>query len=244
MNIVFKIIHNIVAYILFILVVLLFFIPLLLLVACTPEKYRHTNKLIFWLLHMCYQGVAWATLVPTKMMGIEYIPHTPAIFVANHESALDIPFFGLLVGTHPHVWYVLDYYMHKPVIGFFVRRMGISVNQQSSTEAARSLVRGIRLVEDTQSHTMIFPEGGRWNDGMIHDFFCGFAMIAKRTGQPVVPVYMRNLGTVLPRKKMILSYAPITMIIGKPFMYEATDTDEIFAQRIREWFIEQTHLWQ
>jgi len=183
---------------------MLFFVPALILVAILPERRRRDNKVIFWFLDMTYKGITHALLVPITIQGKNNIPDEPAIFVANHESSLDIPFFGALMNGHPHIWYVLDRFSRTPILGFMVRRLSVPVDQTSALKASRALITGIRLVDGKKRHTLIFPEGGRFIDGKIHDFFSGFAIIAKKTQQPVVPVMMYNLGKMFPPKSLLL----------------------------------------
>ena len=47
-----------------------------------------------------------ALLLPIKVVGLENIPHTPAIIAANHQSALDIPLVGNLMRCYPHIWFL------------------------------------------------------------------------------------------------------------------------------------------
>lgn len=218
------------------------FLPMLTLVAILPEHSRYRSKWLFRFLHCTYQGVVKALLGPISIQGLEYMPSHPAIFVANHQSSLDIPVLGSLLRGSPHTWYVLERFSHTPILGFFVRRMCISVDQECSMKASRSLVRGLRLVEQEGLHTLIFPEGGRYIDGKIHDFFLGFAIIAKRTGRPVIPVMMYNLGKVYPPKSFLVHRYPIKVIIGQPFMLEETETLEDFSQRVHRWFKERSQV--
>jgi len=218
-------------------VLIIFFCPVLFLVGILSEKKRRENKLLFWFLDRTYKGVWWAMLLPTTIKGRENIPQEPVIFVPNHESSLDIPGIGMLMNGYPHIWYALARFLKTPILGFFVRRMCIPVNQEDARDAAKELMRGIRLVENKPIHTIIFPEGGRWIRGQVHDFFLGFAIIAKKTKRPVVPVLFHNLGKVYPPHSFLIWAQPVTIVIGKPFRYQEGDTDEQFCNRVRTWFI-------
>lgn len=232
-------VRTLISYILCLFVAIFCFLPALILVAILPEKQRRDSKLLFKFLHYTYYGLVRATLLPITIEGREHIPQQASIFIANHESSFDIPLLGMLMGGHPHVWYVLERFSRTPILGFFVRRMSISVNQACSMKASRALIQGIRLVNGQVRHTLMFPEGGRYVDGNIHDFFLGFAILAKKTGQPVVPVMMYNLGKIYPPKSILMRPHPIRVVIGKPFFYQDPETLEQFSQRVRQWFIEQ-----
>jgi len=220
---------------------LLFFVPCLFVAALTPQKWRFKNRVLFWLLHGTYQSVRYGFLLRIRFMGNK-IPSTPAIIVANHESSLDIVLLGGLLRAQPHMWYALNRFFNTPILGFLLRRISISVDQEHPIRAARAVIQGISIARREHLSSVLFPEGGRYTDGMIHEFFSGFAMIAKRLGQPVVPVMMRNVGKVYPPGSFIIRPYPIEVIIGPAFMVHEYDTDEVFVQRVRQWFIDQTVL--
>lgn len=237
----FLVLRSLISYIMCFFVALFCFVPVLILVALLPEKKRRDNKIIFTLLDWTFKGVVFAMFVPVTIKGKENMPESQAIFVANHESSLDIPVLGSLMDGHPHIWYVLDRFAHTPVLGFFVRRMSIPVDQECAMKASRALITGIRMVAGNGRHTLIFPEGGRFNDGKIHDFFCGFAIIAKKIKRPVIPVMMYNLGKIYPPGSFIVYPHPVHIVIGKPFIYQETETPEQFSMRVRDWFVAQVH---
>lgn len=226
-------------YILLACVVVLFFLPALITALLLPVHKRYTSKFLFFLLDCVYKATMHCLLVPITISGKEHIPQQASIFVANHESALDIPVLGSLMNRHPHIWFVLDRFARTPFLGSIIRRLFISVDQDCSMKSSRALIQGIRLVEHNKLHVLIFPEGGRYTDGKIHDFFQGFAILAKKTRQPVVPVMLSNLGKILPPGSFVAHYYPIKVVIGKPFIFEETETAEAFTQRVQQWFNEQ-----
>jgi 1-acyl-sn-glycerol-3-phosphate acyltransferase len=150
----------------------------------------------------------------------------PAIFVANHASHLDT---GLLLSILPLR------FRHKTVVAaaadyFFDRRwkahawaLGLGaipierhkVNRKSADTAATLLDEGWNLI--------IFPEGGRSPDGWFQEFRGGEAYLARRTGRPVVPVYIEGTGRILPKdggrprrhKTRITFGTPMTLAEGE-----------------------------
>ncbi len=125
------------------------------------------------------------------------------IFAANHASHVDTP---LLLTTLPvdfrHRTVVAaasDYFFDrtwKSVLwAFALAAIPIErsrVNRKSADTAAQLLEDGWNLV--------IFPEGGRSPDGWTQPFRGGAAYLARRTGRPVIPVYLHGTRHVLPKK--------------------------------------------
>lgn len=236
---IFAIIRSCFSYILILIFFLILFVPCLLLTLLLPAQRRYDSRLLFWLFDMSYKAVIKATFLPFRVTGRSNLPNGPAMYVANHQSSLDIPVLGSLLNGYPHVWYVLDYYAKKPVLKFFVDRLGVSVDRENLTRAARALIKGIRLIENKNRSIIIFPEGGRFNDKKVHEFLQGFAIIAKKTGRPVIPVFMPNNGEIYPPGSFVLHYKPIVVIIGEPFNYREDDTDDTFTERVYTWFLIQ-----
>ncbi|HVX00428.1 MAG TPA: 1-acyl-sn-glycerol-3-phosphate acyltransferase [Candidatus Babeliaceae bacterium] len=234
------VIRTVISYILCVLVALLFFLPCLILLIVLPERHRVRNKYIYALLDLCYKGVLKAFFIPIDLRG--QIQMSPAIIIANHQSALDIPLVGTLFNGRPHLWYVLAYYKDTPLFGFIIRRLGVMVDPHNQRQAAGGLVHGIKLIEQRQWDCIVFPEGGRYNDGMIHKFYRGFALIAKKTGRPIIPVFLHNAGKVYPPYSFWIYWYPITIIVGEPLWYSQNETEESFVEKVRDWFISKHNL--
>ncbi len=181
----------------------------------------------------------YASLNPVHIHGKEHLPHEPAIFAANHESAFDIPVVGSLCNGYPHVWFVLAYYINTPILGFLIKRMFVPVERDVPAKAGVSLRRLMRFMKNGKRHLIIFPEGTRNNDHKIHQFYEGFAMVARTTGMPVIPVYMPTTGTIYPVDSFYIYSAPIDIVIGEPFSIKDDETEAEFTKRVRDWFVQQ-----
>lgn len=213
------------------------------LIIFLPKKYRYNNRVYFALAHTIYKISVWSLGLPVIIRGRENIPNYSAIFVANHQSSIDIPVVGMLCNRFPHGWLVLAEYAHHIILGPFVRRMNIVVNKDTPIKAARSLINAINFAKEYRNHIIIFPEGGRFVDGKIHEFFEGFALLAQKTERPVVPIYMPNNGKIYPPFGFFVHYYPIEVIIGKPFVFNPEeDTDALFTEKVHNWFLEQSRL--
>lgn len=215
-------------------------IPLIFLLLILPAHVCHTSRLVFFLLDCVYKGVIGSLLVPITIVGEENIPAQSAIIVANHQSALDIPLLGSVLQKHPHVWYALSYYAGIPVLGFFIRRLGISVDRDNGSTAAKSLRQGVKFAQSHTSNILIFPEGGRFIDEEIHPFLQGFAFLARTTKRPVVPVYMPYNGYVYPPHSFFVYRHQLEVVVGPQFVYNEHDTDEEFVARVHAWFVHES----
>lgn len=236
---IFLLVRTLICYLLAGVVILFTVLPMLILLIVVPQRMLQENRLLFWLLDLFYRAIVGALLLPTKITGISNMPKKPAIIIANHQSALDIPVVGCVLQQHPHVWYALSYYVNTPVLGFFIRRLGIPVDRNNGTTAARSLRQGVKFAKEHESHIIIFPEGGRFNDGTVHEFLQGFVLLARTSGRPVVPIFMPHNGKIYPPYSFWIYWHPLKVVIGPEFVYAEHDTDETFVRRVHAWFDQQ-----
>lgn len=220
------------------LLMLLYTVPFLIFL-CLPKRWLFKSKLFFWLCDIFYRSLLFFTLLPVKIVGKENIPTTPAIIAPNHQSSLDIPLIGSLLHAHPHVWLAKAELMHSPILRFVLPRVAVLIDMSTPQKGMRSLIQTINLINGEPLHVIIFPEGGRYTDGMIHDFFSGFVILAKKTGRPVVPIRIFGLDRAYPPGSFLVHWTSISVVIGKPMFMQEGEEDDAFKQRVYAWFIEQ-----
>lgn len=171
--------------------------------------------------------------VPVHVDGLEHIdPARPAVYAANHISALDIP---VLYGYVPGQFRIMakKELFRYPVLGWHLKRSGqipivygdAHASVSSLKRAGRSLRHGLPL--------MVFPEGGRSPDGQLQPFLGGafFAAIAEQV--PVIPIAIVGTYELLPMNSFHALPGPVDVIIGQPI--ETTgmrlrDLDKLAAQ--------------
>ena len=144
-------------------------------------------------------------LAPATVRGLEHLEHVegPVIFAANHASHIDTPLLltTLPVGVPPphrrggRLGLLLRPHVEVGPVVLRPRRHSHRA-QQGQPQVGRH--GRVRAAEDGWS-LVIFPEGGRSPDGWTQPFRGGAAYLARRTGRPVVPVYLHGTRHVLPK---------------------------------------------
>jgi len=213
--------------------------PFIIIALMLPKAWVLNSRFYFRLAQFFYWAIIKISFLPITFEGEENIPDEPVIFVANHQSSFDIPLLGSLVGAHPHVWFALKDLMKSPVLRFLLPQFSVMVDMSTPMTGMRSLLEIIKLLANRPHHCMVFPEGGRFTDGSVHDFYSGFAILAKKLGRPVVPVYIHNAQKVYPPNVFLIHNYPVKVIVGKPFVMQEHETEQEFKDRVYAWFCEQ-----
>lgn len=153
-----------------------------------------------------------------KVEGLENIPKkTNFIVVANHESFLD-PF--VIAAAVPKKIHCLSsrFLYRLPWLKWVLERLE-TLSTGSSSEIAIDYLMKDKIVG-------LFPEGGCSRDGKLREFRRGAALLAIKTGRPIVPCAILGTYEALPVTAKFPKFVPIKVKIGKP-VYLLKEFEEI-----------------
>lgn len=156
---------------------------------------------------------------------------TPAIFVANHNSAIDPYLFGAIPVENS---FVTSWPFKIPVYNIFMRLAGY-VNVEEGWEKLQKRV--LKLLEGGSSIT-IWPEGHRSRNGLLGRFKKGAFSLAVESGIPLIPVCILGSATVMPPGHRLLNPGRIKLIVLEPvFPKSGSDKQELASclrKRVRQ----------
>jgi 1-acyl-sn-glycerol-3-phosphate acyltransferase len=143
----------------------------------------------------------------------------PVILAANHLSNGDSVILGAWLtkqlGRRIH-WLGKKEMLEWPIIGWIARHGGIHPVDRAAAdvEAFRTAERVLN-----EGHVlMIFPEGTRSPTGELQKPKDGLAMLALRTGAPIIPIGIANTDRVWPKGALLpRPGGHATMRVGRPF---------------------------
>ena len=154
--------------------------------------------------------------VRVTVEGIDNIdPQQTYIFVGNHCSQYDIfSFQGYF--SHNFRWIAKKELFNIPVLGQAMHRIGyIPIDRSHGRQALKSLDEAAKQIAAGTS-VLIFPEGTRCADGLLHDFKTGAVLLAIKAGVPIVPIGFNGSYEVLPKGKLLPKSGRITIRVGPP----------------------------
>jgi 1-acyl-sn-glycerol-3-phosphate acyltransferase len=165
--------------------------------------------------------IGLAGLTRVRLEGaIDQIPRTgPVIVAANHSSNLDVPVLGS--SLMPKLGRRLQWLGKKelfawPVVGWIARNGGVHAVDRSTADIDAFRL-ATRILEEGHA-LFVFPEGTRSRDGTLGDGRDGVAVLALRTGAPIVPVGVTGSYERWPRgQKLPHPGGRVTVRVGSPF---------------------------
>jgi len=178
--------------------------------------------------------ILWLWGVEVRVDGAA--PSGPAVYAANHGSALDIPIvFGYLPADfrviHKRSLYTL------PIFGQFLYLGGhIAVDRANPFRARRSLSHAATRIRGGTS-VLVFPEGtrNRRDDGAVQPFKRGSFVLAVEAGVPVVPVSLAGVKRVAPEGLVRLRPGRVVLTLHAAMPTEGLTLDEAgaFGDRVQ-----------
>ena len=145
--------------------------------------------------------------------GLENLPKTPSIILANHQSSWEtILFYKLVFPVSP----ILNKELTQiPFWGWSMRLLEpIAIDRSKPREAGRSLlIQGVDPIQNGNS-VIVFPEGSRSNYGSVKRFSRGGAKLAIAANTVIIPI-AHNAGYFWPAGKFIKRPGRVTVVIGQ-----------------------------
>ncbi len=183
---------------------------------------------------------AWGIL---KLCGIRLVvqglegldPNRQYIFIANHQSYIDIPVLVQALSQFQLRWIAKKELFWVPLFGWVLwSSKHIIVDRSSLSRAMNSLSKARERIEKGIS-VVVFPEGTRSHHGDLLPFKRGGFLLAFKSQTPIVPVTIKGSGAVWSRGDWRIRSGEIEIVMGKPVSvdrYRAEDL-KLLLNRVR-----------
>lgn len=183
-------------------------------------------RLLRWICHLDYQ-----------VHGLEHLPDTACIVMAKHQSAWEtIALRGLLPDAQS--WVLKKELLRLPVFGIGLRiARAIPIDRRAGRRAVLQVVNdGMQRLAEGR-WVIIFPEGTRTAPGERRKYGLGGAVLAERSGAPVVPI-AHNAGVFWRRRGVKKYPGIIQVVIGPPIQADGRKAAAIMHD-VEDWIERQ-----
>jgi len=180
-------------------------------------------------------------LTRRRVQGRENIPLRGAvIFVSNHLELVDSPLLWVSLGRRVY-FMAKEEVFHPGIIGYFMKSFG-AFPVRKGRQDRKALFKAQQLLAEGKALT-IYPEGMRSQSRKIKLAFHGAALIASRSGVPVIPIgisgteKIRGLSWLWRRPQILLNIGePFTVppIEGRPTKNELARLTDLIMEHITE----------
>ncbi len=209
-------------------------VPLLLLCLVLPGTKR--NRII----------ARWSTFimgvlrvvcgVKHEIIGQENIPAENGIILCKHQSAWET--FALQFIFPAQVWVLKRELLWIPIFGWGLKVVGsIAIDRKGGKKALMQVIKQGTERLQRGLWVVIFPEGTRIPPGSKGNYSIGGAMLAARSGYPVVPV-AHNAGEFWSAGSFNIKPGTVRVVVGPVLQSEGLKASEINTQS-EQWIEEQ-----
>jgi 1-acyl-sn-glycerol-3-phosphate acyltransferase len=165
--------------------------------------------------------------------GLEKIPESGAIILSKHQSAWETMALRALLPPE-QAWVLKRELMWVPFFGWAAATVQpIAINRKAGRKAAKQVIdTGIERLKQNRL-VVIFPEGTRVAPGQHKRYGMGGALLAEKTGVPIIPV-AHNAGSFWKRRDIRKYPGTVIVKIGDPIQTTGRKAAEI-NQDVENW---------
>src|SRR5271154_2319652 len=158
-----------------------------------------------------------ASGIRVTVEGLEHIrPDGSYVLASNHASYMDTP---VVMASIPVQFRFLAKrgLFQIPLLGTHLGQAGhIPVPREDPRASVKTMQLAAETIQRRRISMLVFPEGGRSADGVMHEFKEGAAYIAIRAGVPVVPLAIIGTYDVLPMHSAVVRPGRVRLCILPP----------------------------
>lgn len=176
--------------------------------------------------------VEWSVGITYEVSGWENVPQAPAVIMAKHQSAWETIFIESRFP--PQCWIVKKELLWLPFVGWGLMAIRCIAIDRASGQTAREQIvqQGAERLKEGLWVT-IFPEGTRIAPGKRGRYGIGGALLATRTGTPILPI-AHNAGEVWGRYAFRKKPGVVKVVIGPLIAAQGRDVISVNTQ-VEEW---------
>ncbi|MBV5274840.1 MAG: 1-acyl-sn-glycerol-3-phosphate acyltransferase [Lamprocystis purpurea] len=172
-----------------------------------------------------------------RVSGWELLPATNAIVLCKHQSAWETIALRALLPVE-QTWVLKKELLRLPLFGAALNSFSpIAIDRAAGMMGMKRLLKDGKKSLTSGKWVIVFPEGTRVRSGERRAYNIGGAVLAERSGYPVVPI-AHNAGMFWGRQSILKRPGKIDLVIGPEIVTQGKAASQI--NREAEDWIEST----
>lgn len=187
--------------------------------------------------YLVTQAARYLCGINYRIVGVENIPKDNRFIIfSKHQSTWETFF---LLYYFPHMSIILKKeLLNIPFFGWGLRAIRpIAIDRSAGRAAITALNQQGEMRLNQNLCILCFPEGTRKSPGAEPDYKIGGAMLASKTGAPILPIAL-NSGEYWPRKGFLKKPGLISVVIGSCLETKDKKTS-VILQEAQNWIEDQ-----
>lgn len=173
--------------------------------------------------------------------------HRPAVFIFNHQSALDVLVMIKLL-RRDLTAVAKKELASVPILGQFFRLADVAFVERGNTEQAKAALEpavqklrdGVSLAMSPEGTRTVTPRLGRFKKGAFH--------LAMQAGVPIVPVVIRNAGEIMWKGARTFRSGTVQVVVHEPiptdgWTVERLDGPDGEVAKVRQLYLDTLDRW-
>ncbi|WP_456407855.1 lysophospholipid acyltransferase family protein [Thiolapillus sp.] len=168
-----------------------------------------------------------------RIHGEENLPQHASIVMCKHQSTWETISLKAIIRPQQS-WILKQELMRLPVFGWALAAIpNIPIDRSAGRKAVKQIVeRGTELLKQDRT-IIVFPEGTRTAPGEKRKYGIGGALLAEKSGYPVVPI-AHNAGVFWRRRGLKKYPGAIDVVVGEAFDPKGMKASEI-TRKVEAW---------
>jgi 1-acyl-sn-glycerol-3-phosphate acyltransferase len=186
------------------------------------------------------RAILWFSGISVRLLHLERLAGGRSFVVAaNHESFADI--LVILARLPLQARFLAKRSVFRvPILGWSIRAAGfVPVDRGDRARSLATVEAALARLEKGRS-LVVFPEETRTRTGELLPFKKGAALLALRSGLPILPVGIAGTGRILPRGAWHIPLGRVVVSIGEPIevvgrsVKERGDVTRLVRERVAQ----------
>jgi 1-acyl-sn-glycerol-3-phosphate acyltransferase len=189
---------------------------------------------IVWRILQLLTRITGALMFDMKVWGVRNIPKTGGVLLLpNHQSFLDPVLIAIQLPRPISYMAKSELFEGNRFLAWVIRSLyAFPIKKQSADFGA--IRQAIAKLHEGHILNM-YPEGTRTKDGEIGPILPGVALVVRKAGVPIVPVYIDGSYGAWPKGKKMFGPHPIRILYGTPLTIEGLNNQQIVELIDRTW---------